>query len=294
MKLAKLIYNPVAGDATFKNKLDLICEKMQHYGWQIVPYRTSSREDIANSMADLHEHNYQAIFVSGGDGTIHLVINQLLKKGLEEIPLGIYPGGTANDLAMHFQLPKDIEKWCEIMGQGKIKKIDLGQANDIYFHNVMSAGLLTDVSYQVNYQLKNIFGKMAYYMKGMEKIPSFRPFHLSLESDEKNFAGDIMLCLILNGTSAGGFNQLAPYAHISDGKLEVLIVKKCSLKDLLRLFIQLRKGEHLTNNKVEYFQASKIALECSEPLITDVDGEKGPAFPLTVTIKKEKIKFFTN
>ncbi len=292
MRYAKLIYNPVAGDGAFKGKLDMICEKMQKIDWQIIPYRTASSYDVKNGLADLNTGRYQAVFAVGGDGTINLVINEMMQQG-SQLPLAVYPGGTANDLATHLGMPKDLESWCGIIEQGHTRAIDLGVANGLYFHNVISAGLLTDVSYEVNYQLKNLLGKAAYYIKGIEKIPKFRSFKLELQAIEGlSYSGEIMLCLIMNGNSAGGFHQLAPAADSNDGLLDLILVKSCTLREFISLFFRLMQGEHLESDKVLYYQSAGVQISCSEPLITDMDGEKGPAFPLQVSLARSALKLF--
>lgn len=297
MKLAKLIYNPVAGDATFKTKLDLICERMQDLGWQVVPFRTKDIGDINKGLTDLSELNYQAVFVAGGDGTIHHVINEIMAKIVPTAPearpaLAVYPAGTANDLATHLGIPREMEAWCQVIGRGKTTLMDLGKANDRYFHNVASAGLLTDVSHEVNYHLKNIFGKIAYYLKGMEKLQKFKPFPVALTIDGKVVTEEILLFLVLNGKSAGGFTQLAPQAELTDGKLEVILVKDCSLRQMLALFINLVQGEHLASPKVKYFQASSLLISCREKITTDLDGEKGPNLPLAISVCHQVLPVF--
>ncbi|MDW7674758.1 MAG: YegS/Rv2252/BmrU family lipid kinase [Bacillota bacterium] len=293
MKLAKLIYNPVAGEGNFKTKLDMICEKMQSYGWQIVPFRTSSGADIEKGLADLSHMDYQAIFASGGDGTIHQVINAMMQlPDPAKYPLAVFPGGTANDLAIHLELPNDIELWCDMIGAGKTKLIDLGVANNKYFHNVCSAGLLTDVSHEVDYKLKNILGKVAYYIKGIEKLPKFRPFSVTIEVNREIISEELLLFLTLNGKSAGGFAQMASNADICDGQLEVILVRDCNLRELLALFVKLMQGKHLKSDKVLYFQTDNIKVYCPEILITDLDGEIGPDFPLEIAVKKEALRVF--
>ena len=65
--------------------------------------------------------------------------------------------------------------------------MDLGKINDKYFVNVASTGLFTDVSQKTDVNLKNTIGKLAYYLKGLEELPNFRPLKVNIKSDEMNF-----------------------------------------------------------------------------------------------------------
>lgn len=291
MKLAKLIYNPFSGSATFKKQHDTVFRILQEYGWQVVPYRTKSIADIYQGLKDLEQHDYQAVFAAGGDGTIHHVINGLLKSS-KTCPLGIFPVGTANDLASHLQLPNDIEQCCHIIGEDKLTKLDMGLVNGRYFHNVAAGGMLTDISYQINTGLKNTFGKMAYYVKGFKELGQIEPFKLELSYEDKTLAIEVVLFLILNGKHAGGFN-VSPKASLTDGKFDVILIRNCSMKELLAVFAKLLRGQHIKSPYVEYFQTNQLLLNCDTLISTDLDGERGPELPWELTVSSQKLSVFS-
>lgn len=110
-----------------------------------------------------------------------------------------------------------------------IKEVDLGgKVHDEYFINVAASGLLTNVGYQVQPEAKAIFGRMAYYMEGVKEIPKqkFEPLRVEFISEEYTKEEDIQLFLISNSASIGGFKMFAPDASVSDGYLDVVIIKK--------------------------------------------------------------------
>lgn len=183
MKKVRLIYNPVAGDARFKNRLDTLIKNFQKEGYKVSPYRLMGSNDMPNALSHM-DHNYSAIAISGGDGTINNVINEMKKNNID-LPVGIFPFGTSNDFAAHMGIPKNIPKCCEIVARGSIKKVDVGKVNGIYFVNVCSAGLLTEVAYKTDVALKNTLGKIAYYIKGFEEIPKFKSIPMEMEYDNK-------------------------------------------------------------------------------------------------------------
>jgi len=290
MKKLKFIYNPSSGDGIFKNKLDYLIERFQKSGYMMVPYRSSDINNLEKAFFDIHE-DYEAICVSGGDGTLSSVINIMASRRLS-LPVGIFPFGTANDFAVHLNIPRDIEACCEIIEKGRIKRVDIGSANDSYFLNVCSAGLLTDVAYKTDTNLKNALGKLAYYMKGIEEIPKFTPFKMRLQYGSNVIHDNFLLFLILNGSSAGGFNRLAPYAKIDDGLMDIIAIKNTNITNILSLFLKILRGEHIGDPNLYHFQTDKLMITCDGSCETDIDGERGPNFPLDIEVKKHFLKVY--
>ena len=108
-----MLYNPLAGDGLLKNKLDLIVERVQEKGYQIIPVRATGGKVVRQAMQEADPTEYRQIIVAGGDGTINVCVNEMLTCGLE-LPLAIFPTGTANDFAYYFSLPLEIEKMLDI------------------------------------------------------------------------------------------------------------------------------------------------------------------------------------
>ena len=119
-----------------------------------------------------------------------------------------------------------------------------------------------------------------------------RQFKINVTSDEMNYDGDMYLMLVFNGKSAGNIN-LAYKAEIDDGYLDVIIVKGMPIPKTLTLLINILKGEHLegyNENEILFFKTKKVTIECEDKLGTDIDGEKGPDFPLTIECIKDGIQ----
>ncbi|NLL51368.1 MAG: YegS/Rv2252/BmrU family lipid kinase [Peptococcaceae bacterium] len=287
-----LIYNPAAGNGSFKNSLDWIIKTVQEKGSYLIPYRTSTVKALQKMFHSIDLNSIDRIWIAGGDGTIHEVINALYKvEG--DIPVGIFPVGTANDFAYYFQFPAEINKMVNLLLQDKFTYCDIGIANNHYFLNVASMGSLVDVSQKTDKKFKNILGLLAYYLKGAEELTHLKPVQVSISCQEKNFEDEIFFMLIMNGKSAGGFRKIAPYASLTDGLLDVYIFKKSPIYELLPLFIKIANGEHTASRYVDYFQTAEMTIKCAETVGTDMDGEKGFDYPLKVSVKPRKLKLIT-
>ncbi|MCI6189430.1 MAG: YegS/Rv2252/BmrU family lipid kinase [Clostridium sp.] len=287
MKKVRFIYNPFSGEGSILSKIDKIIEIHEERDYQIVPFRISKNKGIKEAL-EIVDESYSYILIAGGDGTVDILINAMKEKGLN-LPIGILPVGTANDFGKFINMPQDIEKACEQILSSKPVKVDIGKINERYFINVASTGLFTDVSQKTDVALKNTIGKLAYYIKGIEELPNFRKLKIKLKSKEVNYDGEMYLMLIFNGQTAGNF-KLATRSSAMDGFLDVIVIKAVQIFEILPLFIKVLKGEHLDSNKVIYFKTDDLYIECEEDIVTDIDGERGPDFPLHIQCIKGAIE----
>lgn len=281
MRKIKLIYNPNSGERRIVSNLDYIIQIYQEHNYIVMPYRMNNNLPLSCAFEEISEYDH--ILIAGGDGTIDLVLNELKSQDIN-IPIGILPTGTANDFANALKLQYDIKEAIENIIHARPKKIDIGKINDKYFVNVASAGMFTDVSQKINIDLKNSIGRVSYYIKGIEEALNMRKFNIRVKSSEVSYKGDMYLMLIFNGKTAGNIN-LGYKAELDDGYLDVVIFKGMPLPKSIPILFNIIKGDYLENyheEEIIYFKTRKLLIECEDILMTDIDGEKGPDFPLDI------------
>ncbi len=288
MERVKFIYNPNAGDQSIVDQLDEVIALHQEYGFSLVPCRLDEHMDMGKAMDDI-KSGYHHILIAGGDGTVDILVNYMMDNNVK-LPIGILPMGTANDYAKFIKIPKDITEAIRKMFTLPPKAMDLGKINDRYFLNVASTGLLTDVSQRTQDELKNAIGKLAYYIKGLEQLPTFRKIPVKITSKDGNFEGDMYALLVFNGRTAGNLD----FAYKSlgdDGLLDVILIK-ANFMGLMATLPSMIRGDHLEEpaNGLLYFQTNDLTIETTDDLIvSDIDGERGPDFPLHIQCIKEGI-----
>ncbi|MDR3122140.1 MAG: YegS/Rv2252/BmrU family lipid kinase [Clostridiales bacterium] len=311
-KKALLVYNPVAGNKSFRRSLDYVIKSFQRAGTQIVPYRTEpaaagGEDALERLFAQISERGgFQKILVAGGDGTVSRVFG-MMARHQTEIPVGLFPVGTANDYAQCLGLTGDLRQAAETALADHLIRSDVGLVNGRPFINVACIGMLADLSHKTDTKAKNSLGMLAYYFKGIEELPAFAPVPVDVRWDGagksdggdgvdvdasvgSRFSGEINLMLVMNGRSAGGFKKIAPAARIDDGLLDVVIFKKCPVLDLIPLLLQVNAGEHLASEHILHFQTTRLTVGCGVPCGTDLDGEAGPAFPLEIGILPGRVR----
>lgn len=276
-----LFYNPVSGHAAFKNKLDWIVEAFQRRGILVVFYRTR-REGNEAFIPFVREVNPDGLLVAGGDGTVHEIVN-LMMKGNLDLPLGIIGSGTSNDFATYLGINTDLEAYLDTIASGRTRRVDLGLMDGTYFINVASGGAMACIAHEVNARIKNSLGKMAYYLKGIGELPKFRYFPLKIEADGAHYELETFLFVIINSPVVGSMKNVANGVAVDDGKLDLLSIGKCSIPKLMSITADLIAGKPVSEREdVLHVQAKHFHIESGIPVESDIDGECGPMLPLTI------------
>lgn len=295
-KQAILLYNPKAGHRAIITHLDYIAKKLQQYGYELRLYRSMAPGDIAEYIIEnITEENTQLILISGGDGTLNDCVTGMMTKKID-IPTLILPFGTANDFANSAGIPSQIKDCLKLLETGALKYIDIGKVNEKYFINVCNMGLFSGVSHNVDVEMKKMFGKLAYYIKGFEEIQSYQAMDLTIQTDDCLLQGKYILVLVFNGKGAGGMLKLAKDADIADGVFDIVCIKDIDFFQVPSLFVKVLQGEHLEDSRIDYITSASAKIECHNQenghFVTDVDGEKGPEFPLEIHIISNKLRIY--
>lgn len=293
MQKAKIIFNPSSGRQLMQRRLDYLINLLVNKGYMVQKFDTKKKDDAMLETMKSCDEDWDFIIACGGDGTVNEVAKGIAKSE-RKIPVAIISAGTVNDFANHVGLPKNMDAFFKMIQDEKIIDVDLGKVNEQYFVNVAASGFLTGVGYQVQPQAKAIFGRMAYYLEGAMEIPkqNFQPIRVKFESEEYKQEEDIHLFLISNSASIGGFKRLAPDASISDGYLDVVIIKKSDVQDLAQIFISIFRGEHVNHPNVSYFKSKKILVESEQRIPIDIDGEYGGELPAKYEVVPSGFKIF--
>lgn len=293
IKRARLIYNPSAGREIVKKNLAMILEHLEKAGYETSTFATKGKGDATREARRACEKKYDLVVAAGGDGTLYEVINGLSERAFRP-KLAVLPMGTSNDFAHSIGVPKDLKGALDVIDKGITKKIDIGKMNRKYFINIAGGGVLTELTYEVPSKLKTTIGQLAYYIKGIEKVPFMKPFALTYEVNGIKKEEETLIFLVTNSNTVGGFDKLAPNAKIDDGLFDVFIVKKCNLRELARVMALLLKGEHIHDPNVIHFQTDHVRFDVKEDVLINLDGELGGTSPCDFVMLKEHIEMIVN
>jgi YegS/Rv2252/BmrU family lipid kinase len=180
-----------------------------------------------------------AVILGGGDGTLTMAADGLVRA---QLPLGILPMGTANDLARSLGLPTDLVAAAEVIARGHLKRIDLGWVNGTHFFNVANVGLGTGVARRLSRQRKNRWGVFAYLFAAAQVATHARPFSADIRTESETVRVRTVQIMVGNGRHYGGGMTVDETATIDDGLLHLVSLEVEHWWQMLPLVPALRRG----------------------------------------------------
>ena len=276
------IINPAAGQGNAANYIPKIKECFQDKSENYTIYTTRGISDVTGYVRQIAENTQEELrfYACGGDGTLSEVVHGAV--GFDHVSVGVLPAGTGNDFIRSFEnahLFQDIN--AQINGESVA--IDLIQVNQQYSINMLNIGFDCNAAFYAAQYKKKIKGPLA-YLAGV-----IREFCRKMGSDltflidnEESLSGAYLLCTIANGSFCGGGFRSSPNACLSDGLMDIAIVKTLPRLRFLSILPSYRTGKylgkHIQSGLVTYRQCKKLEIVSALPLNVCIDGE---IFPFT-------------
>ena len=271
---ARVICNPSSGGGAYDPEV----LRAEFDGYELDWVQTEGPGDASEAAREWPEG---LLIVAGGDGTINDAVNGLGKAGFPEgVTLGILPAGTGNDLAATLCIPTDPDEAEDVIRQGRIRTLDVARVRSTgieerFFINVATGGLGAEISDANEGELKKRWGKLSYLRASLEVAKDFDVKELDLYLDGKLHRTRAVNIVVANCRYAGGGWLAAPRANPEDGLLDVVIIEKLGLTDLLQLApASMARADYLGKDGVFSARAREILVETQPPgLDFTVDGE---------------------
>lgn len=270
---ALLLYNVQAGKGSVAKRVDVLCAIFREEGINVAPKRIVFGENPFDGDEDT-----ALAVVCGGDGTINYVVNKMREKDINPT-LGIIPSGTANDFAGAMGMKSDARKAARQIARGGERKVDCGIINGSCFVNVFSFGVLTTTSQQTSDTAKHRLGKLAYLGVGLKDLFTMHRIGVHVKSDSEEFDTEALMFLVFNGETAGRF-PLARNAKIDDGVFDVLILERRNFVATCWNMLRYLLGGN--PRAVRRLRSTTLAISATRQERTDVDGQRGPEFPIDI------------
>jgi diacylglycerol kinase (ATP) len=228
--------------------------------------RPGDLADIIRRAAD----TVDLVVLGGGDGTLSSAAPALIETG---VPLGILPLGTANDLAHTLGIPTDTAKAAQVIVEGELRRIDVGEVNGTPFFNVASLGLSVTMTRELTHDLKQRWGKMGYAVATVRALSHVRPFLAEIRSGDEVHRVRTLQIAIGNGRYYGGGMAVEEEADIDDGCLNLYSLEFDHLWKLALVYPAFRKGRHGMWKEVRTMSCREVEIRTARPKAVNTDGE---------------------
>ena len=238
---------------------------------------------------DRHRSHIDLVIIGGGDGTLNAAVDSLVKH---QLPLGILPLGTANDLARTLEIPTSIPEACEAIATGEQRSIDLGWVNGKYFFNVASMGLSVKITKQLSSQLKQRWGILAYALAAIQVIQQMRPFAAEIQIDGAEIPVRTVQIAVGNGRYYGGGLAITADAAIDDQRLDLYSLEIKNWWQMLRILPTMREGQHTAFPWVRVLQGREITIRTRGVQQINTDGELTTQTPATFKVIPQALSVF--
>lgn len=265
-----LIANPAAGGGRGRRIAEAAAQRLQRAGHPADLRLTQAPGHALELARQAVQEGCDRLVVCGGDGTIREVLPALART---QVPLGLLPFGTANDLARALGVPRRLDRALQVLLQGRPAPMDLGRSGEALFCTVAAFGFDAEISEAMRQGRIPFPGTAGYLYATLGHLFRFHPPRVRLEGEFGSFEGEVLLVATANTRSYGGGMQIAPAADPRDGKLDVCIVRRISAPTILGLLPRLFWGGHVHHPAVRMERSSWLHIHTAEPHLLHADGE---------------------
>ena len=224
------------------------------------------------------------VIAVGGDGTVTFLANILAGTNTS---LGIIPAGSANGMAKELGIPVDPQEALNIIERGFEKNIDL-----ILLNNKEYCLHLSDIG--LNAQLIKYFdegklrGKLGYARVIFKTLLRRRKMQVSIRTGENVLQRIVFMAVLANARMYGTGAVINPLGRPDDGKFEIILVRKLSIRTLIRMLL---KPRILNPKEIETIPCTSAVLTTKTAMHFQTDGEyKGKVKRITAEIRPAAIK----
>jgi diacylglycerol kinase (ATP) len=227
------------------------------------------------------------VLASGGDGTVHAVLQALVQTST---PFGIIAGGSGDDIAATLGFPIHggvaiADHLVAAIQEGRTRQVDVGTVTSAdgtteYFVGVLSTGFDSAVNERANRMTR--LGGQRYNVAILRELASFKPVAYDVMIDGQRIQADGMLVAIGNGHRYGGGMLVCPAATTDDGILDVTWLGAVSTPRFLRALPSVYKGTHVDLSFVTTHRGQELTIDAPGQ-IAYADGERIGPLPIGVT-----------
>ncbi len=304
----RVIANPVAGRAGRNARAWRDLERALRYtGIHFDVQWTGAAGDGARIAAAAWREGHQHFLVAGGDGSLHDVVNGLMRERTDmgdQASTGVptvvpLPLGTGNDWARSLGLPRQAAALAAMILRNATVLHDVGRVDLLdaagarcdtrWFVNVAGAGFDAHVIERMPARTPSRF---AYLWGALRELAKYRApaFRLMLDDGPLPLTGRLLLAFVANGQYCGNNMHVAPTARQDDGVFDVVAIRDVGLWRALPKLARLYSGGLLRDPLVLHRRASRVYIAADPAAGVEADGQFVGHTPAVITMQSKALR----
>lgn len=284
LSVCKILVNSNAGKLRMRSGPEAMQKLVDELGIDAEVIGTNSAEHMRSIVREQKEAGADRIAIAGGDGTVHLAIQELAHS---QTAIAIIPQGTANNFATAMHLPIDISEALPVLVDGTVKQVDIGRAAGEYFTESAGVGLFADVLAIYGRNNKNVFRGLYAIFKVFLSLHASR---VKLTIDGKQIEERAVFCECANTYRIGLSAPVAPGAKVADGQLDIVIFGDLSRAELVQYYRAMRAQLHQGLPKVRTMRGSTIEIDGYRRMPVHCDDRVIATTPVKVEVQPGALK----
>jgi diacylglycerol kinase (ATP) len=272
----KIIYliNPISGTRGKSSLKELVISKTKErkIPFEVLP--TMIDGDYRFLRSKIKDDGITDIIVCGGDGSVNAAVHSLADT---PVNFGIVPMGSGNGLAYAAGIPRNSSKALDIVFDGIARPTDAFLVNNQFACMLCGLGFDAKVAHEFADQPKR--GLATYASLTTRNFFSAKAYPFKIKANGLEFSTDAFFISVANSNQFGNNFTIAPQAILSDGMLDVVVVKKVA-KPLLLITVlkqvmagKIKRVENSLRSPVIYFQTEELIIENTAEAPLHIDGE---------------------
>jgi YegS/Rv2252/BmrU family lipid kinase len=287
-----VVVNPAAGRGT--DLLDRTKRALAGEDVAASVHVSVDAADLARLIDEAVTSGQRRFVAVGGDGTVNLVANALLRHEWSEPPtLGILPAGTGCDFVRVFGIAQDVERAARHLAGTETYRSDAavleGEWGTRYFMNIAQAGI--GAASATTADKLGFLRGLRYQTSFWINLPGFARTEVTVRVGKRTYQGDAISVIFANGQFFGSGMNVAPKATLVSGEIDAQVISARKRQAPL-LMRKAARGLHLSHREVHRLRGADFSIETKDPWPVEADGEylgltplQGRVLPGAIDIK---------
>ena len=264
------IINPISGTGSKKNIPDLLARAYAPLEHELLLTYTKAAGHAEQLARRAAEEGYDHVIAVGGDGTVNEVARGLVGS---KTALAIVPKGSGNGLARALGLSMSTDRVIKQLASGRRITIDSCLMNGQPFF--CTCGMGFDAAVSRSFAEASTRGPVTYLRTMIDEYRSFKPetYRIILDEGERTIETEAFVLVVANASQYGNNAYIAPEADLSDGMLDLAIIRPFPVLEAALVLGDLMRGKLAGNKYYHTERARRVRIERTSGGSVHLDGE---------------------